>query len=90
MSDRLVRAVRARYLGDEWDDLRRRCGLTPDEVMARTLACFAAAEAMGFPQRTVHNYRLDNPYMQEHARATLAARARCELANHWRHKRRNP
>jgi hypothetical protein len=80
---------RRNYLSDRWDEMRARTGLTADQVAERATAAFEQACAEGLPPRTVHSYRLDNPYMQEHARATLAARARCELANHWRHKRRH-
>jgi hypothetical protein len=84
----MIGSVDARYLGYGWEEMRRNRGLTDAEVSARTLACYAEACAMGFGPRTIFHYRLDNPFMQEHARATVAARARREVARHRYHSSR--
>ena len=76
-----------RYLDDLFDEQRRRCGLTWDQVMARTVARFEQAASEGLTERSICRYRLDNPFMQDHARDTLAAQARKDLTRrreYWR------
>lgn len=70
-----------RYLRDGWRELRLRSGLSDEQVMQRSLILFERACEQGIGERTVFRYRLDNPFMHEHARATVAAQARKDLAS---------
>jgi hypothetical protein len=75
-----------RFLNGRWDEPRLRSRLPNEEITRRAGSLFEQACEQGMGQRTVIRYGLDNPFMQEHARATVMSRARKELIV-WRRSR---
>jgi len=70
-----------RYLyGLRWAQVRGRSSLSNEQLVERAAQFFAQACAEGMSAKTVTTYGLDNPFMHEHARATLASQARRDLA----------
>ena len=62
-----------RYLTPWWDEVRLRSGMTDRQVIAVTQARYEWAIGAGIRSRAVLMNRLDNPFMQLHARDTIIA-----------------
>lgn len=69
-----------RYLHGRWAEVRLRSYLSNEQLTQLAEKLFAQACADGMSAKTVIHYGLDNPFMHDHARATLASQARRDLA----------
>lgn len=64
---RRARALSERWLGADYNAMRERRGLTCHEALILSRKRLAAAVKAGVKPRDVSDWRLDNPYMAQHA-----------------------